>query len=67
MTPFEEVGLDIEPILNVFGGADGGVAFAKLRHHFLPDMYALEGADAKRLVVMVKQFSKLCELMLEKR
>lgn len=66
MTTHDEVGLDIEPILNVFGGADGGVAFARLRHTFLPEMYANESLEAERLVVMVKQFSRLCELMLKK-
>lgn len=66
----DEVKTDLDPILNLFGGADGGGAFAELRHSFLPDMYSLNelnDPDAKRLVLMVKQFSKLCQLMLDKR
>jgi hypothetical protein len=62
-----EVQADIDPILNVFGGADGGVAFAKLRHHFLPKIYEKEHKTKTEedFIKMVKQFSNLCKLMLD--
>lgn len=62
----DEVTADIDPILNVFGGADGGVAFAKLRHEFLPAIYAKENKTQSEedLIMMVKQFSRLCNYML---
>ena len=31
---------DLDPILDLFGGADGGVAFARLRHHIAPQIYS---------------------------
>lgn len=60
----------LDPILAVFGGEDGGVAFTKLRHGFLPDILrkAEEGSYAEHnLAVMVSQFSRLCEVMLNHR
>ena len=65
----DEVTTDLDPILNVFGGADGGVAFAKLRHEFLPAMYAKENKTQTEedLIMMVKQFSRLCKYMLNGR
>jgi hypothetical protein len=57
----------IDPILNVFGGADGGIGFAKLRHDFLPSL--VNKADRTNLeesvLTMVTQFSRLCEEMLK--
>lgn len=56
------------PMLDVFGGADGGGAFVKLQHKFLPDI--LEMAEngeptAQAAVLMVERFSKLCAEMLK--
>lgn len=63
----EEVKQDLVPILNVFGGADGGVAFAKLRHDFLPKIYTkpIKSPTEEAFIVMVKQFSRLCQEMLK--
>lgn len=63
----EEVRADLSPILDVFGGADGGVAYVKLQHHFLTAIYAKPDPSPLEidLMVMVKKFSKLCEFMLE--
>jgi hypothetical protein len=68
-TPHEEAGALLQPILDLMGGTDGGVGFAKLRHDFLPEM--LKQADggnytAEEFIKMVQRFSKLCELLMEK-
>lgn len=67
MSPAEENANKIlTPITDVFGGADGGVAFAKLRHGMLPQLLATEENDpaAAQLCEMVRQFSRLCEMVL---
>jgi hypothetical protein len=58
----------LDPILSVFAAEDGGIAFAKLRHNFLPEMIDKESSEkvnesVARFMTMVRQFSKLCELM----
>lgn len=60
----EEVRLDLNPILDLFGGADGGVGFTKLRHKFLPDIYQLDSEQARHMKRVVKQFSNLCKTMM---
>jgi len=57
---------DIDPILDVFGGGDGGVGFAILTKRFLPEIYKKENKSQieKDLIVMVKQFSRLCQAAL---
>ena len=57
----------LSPILSVFGAEDGGVAFAKLQHSFLPQVVAAAKTEAQQeaMLKMVKQFSKLCEIMLK--
>ena len=58
----------VDPILSVFGGEDGGVAFARLSKSFLPEMIVrAHNGDAKaaELVRMATQFSRLCSLMLK--
>lgn len=64
---FEEAQELLSPILDVFGGSDGGSAFAKLQHAFLPA--ALDAAKTNErtaeLVQMVRQFSRLCDLALK--
>lgn len=69
MSHADRAGELLQPILEVMGGTDGGVAFARLRHSFLPSM--LEAAEkgaplTVEFVTMVTQFSKLCSTMLEK-
>jgi hypothetical protein len=61
------------PILDVFGGADGGVSFARLRHDFLPEVLSKRSkvcgprtpdqVNADRMIEVVTLFSKLCEVM----
>lgn len=57
----------IDPILDVFGGADGGIGFVKLRHGFLPNLVDKTNRTEleESVLTMVKQFSKLCEEMLK--
>ena len=66
MNAHDEVGQDLQPILDLFSGADGGVGFAQLRHSFLPNIYAKANKDENELACMemVKRFSRLCEVML---
>jgi hypothetical protein len=57
----------LDPILDVFGGTDGGAAFSKLRDEFLPDALSKAGDSntTDQFLKMVSQFSRLCELMLK--
>ena len=57
------------PMLDLFGGADGGVAFAKLQHSFLPEMMEMQAAGnqhAAELMLMVTRMSVLCKTLLNK-
>lgn len=67
LTAGEAVRKDLSPILDVFGGADGGGAFVRLQHRFLTDIYSKPNPSEMEidLMIMVKKFGKLCELMLE--
>ncbi len=59
----------LQPILDLMGGADGGVGFSKLRHDFLPEMLARTEAGEQlpaELVLMVTRFSVLCKTMMAK-
>jgi len=58
---------DIDPILDVFGGGDGGVGFVILAKRFLPAIYSKESKSQieKDLIAMVKQFSRLCQAALD--
>ena len=56
----------IDPILDVFGGADGGIAFAQLCHSFLLEVFAKETSQNEEFILMITRFSKLCSLMLKK-
>jgi hypothetical protein len=55
----------LDPILVVFSGEDGGVAYANLFHRLMPDM--IEKAKTNdRMEEIVKSFetvSKLCKLI----
>ena len=56
----------LDPILSVFAGEDGGIAFAKMRHTVLPEILEKEGNQkADDFILMVTQFSRFCEMMLE--
>lgn len=70
MTPNEKAVAVLDPILDVFGGADGGIAFAALRHRLMPRLY-LETTSPReedvRLIALVEQFSRLCKLALENK
>lgn len=66
--PEDESKVLLDPMLDLFSGADGGVAFAKLRHSFLPDMLSKRGDEnVDEFLTMVERFSRLCTLMLEKK
>ncbi len=67
--PHQEAGDLLQPILDVFGGADGGPAFARLRHSFLPDMLKTQddNVTAAEFILMVRRFSKLCQIMLQQK
>lgn len=56
-------------MLDLFGGADGGPAFARLRHSFLPDMLKTQDDNmtAAEFILMVRRFSKLCQIMLDQK
>lgn len=64
--PNSEVKKDLEPIFDVFGGADGGVSYARLCHGLLAGIYekAEKTPTELALIKMVKQFSKLCKVAL---
>ncbi len=61
----------LDPILDVIGGSDGGVAFTKLRHQFIPDILRMSNEThsqaATDMVTSIERFSKLCNIMLESR
>lgn len=65
----DRAGKLLDPILSVFGGEDGGVAFAKLRHQFLPEILDKAGTSVTvdEFILMVHRFSGLCEQMLKGR
>lgn len=54
----------LQPILDVFGGADGGTAFCKMRHEVVPTALASPEVYAKALL-SIRSFSALCSLLLE--
>lgn len=69
MTPAEQSKELLQPILDLMGGADGGVGFAKLRHDFLPEMLARSEAGESlpaEFVLMVTRFSTLCKTLMGK-
>jgi hypothetical protein len=65
-TPHEEAGDLLQPMLDLFGGAEGGVAFARLRHSFLPDMLAQRGTNQNvdEFLASVERMNRLCRLMM---
>jgi hypothetical protein len=65
-TPHEEAGGLLQPMLDLFGGADGGVGFAELRHSFMPDMLAQRGTNPNvdEFLTMMERMNRLCKAML---
>ena len=55
-------------MIDLFTGADGGVAFAKLHHYFLPEILSQRGnsPEVDEFIKMIYQMSHLCELMKER-
>lgn len=54
---------DLQPIVDLFTGADGGAGFAHIRHHLLVEVYSKENPSQveQDFIKMVKQFSNLCK------
>ena len=54
----------LDPILDVFGGSDGGVSFTRLRHRFVPSLLADPNRSvvADELVAVIERFSRLCQM-----
>lgn len=64
---YDKAGEILQPPLDVFSGADGGVAYAKLRHVMLPKWItdsANGDYDAQQLLKIVEQYSRLCKLVM---
>lgn len=57
----------LDPVLQVFGGNDGGAAFSRLRHVFTPQLLAKPNKTEleESVVVMMTQYAKLCQLALD--
>ena len=57
----------IDPIMDVFSGSDGGIAFAKLYHAYLPQWLEEESTNPQAKMVLddLRRLSKLCKLMMK--
>ncbi len=69
MTPQDtdkEIQEDIQPIMDLFTGTDGGAAFAKFRHQFCPDIYKQNTPEAMAFKQMMKRMAKLSKIMMGK-
>lgn len=58
----------IQPILDVMSGADGGIAFAKLRFSLLPHIVARADVNDQKGIEALKAFeivSNLCKSLLK--
>ncbi len=57
----------LRPMLDVFGGADGGVAFARLKFDLLPHIYNIQNPseDIIQLQKSLETFSMLCKTILD--
>ena len=70
MNSDEKIKKILDPIMDLFSGADGGSAFVRLRHVFLPDIFvsAEEGSsDAEDMIFTINRFSRLCKMMLNEK
>lgn len=64
----------LQPLLDLFSGADGGIAFARLRHDILPEFIrqaeeegTKSGVAAAEIVTIFKQMSALSQAILDKK
>jgi hypothetical protein len=55
----------LRPMLDLFSGADGGVGYAKLHHHFLTDILSKRGENSNidRMLEAISLVSRLCAEM----
>lgn len=58
----------LNPVLDVFSGADGGASFVRLQKGLLPALYSKAEEDRTQqeedLLRTIEQFSRLCQAML---
>ena len=57
----------LKPILGVFGGEDGGVAFTKLLYEFMPHILESKTQNAAEMTEIITKFSRLCKVLLEEK
>lgn len=58
----------LQPIVDLFSGADGGVGFAQLAHHVLPQLVELAAAGneiAQSKLDVITEFSRMCKVLLK--
>lgn len=58
----------IDPILDVMGGVDGGVAFAQLHHSLMPELIKAAAEGNEKAISIVKAFElvgQVCKLLLK--
>lgn len=55
----------LKPMLDLFSGADGGVSYVKLHHHFLTDILSRRGEDSNidGMLAAISLVSRLCAEM----
>jgi hypothetical protein len=53
----------LNPIMDVMAGADGGVAFAKLRHSFMRQVMESDGENAQDILKSFKVVARACQIM----
>ena len=68
-TAIEKQSLELmKPMLDVFSGIDGGAAFIKLQHSFLPQMLSKAGdPQVDEFLKMISQFNRLCKMLLNEK
>lgn len=65
LTPSEAIAEEIiKPMLDLFSGSDGGMAFVKLRHQVLP-LLIKSHPDSPQLRT-IEHFSAMCKVLLQK-
>ena len=66
MNQFHEEARELlRPMLDLFSGADGGVSYVKLHHHFLTDILSKRGENSNidRMLEAISLVSRLCAEM----
>ena len=56
---------DIQPLVDMFTGADGGTGFTRFRHQFLPDIYKMDSEESRQFKLMLKRMSSLAVMMMK--